>query len=154
VKAALVAGDLVSPSGLDGLELLMVADCYPSPVTERAGFVFPAAVLAEVDGTFIDGTGEPRPQRKACRPPGESRPDWWIVSALAEAMNARGFSYVSAEEIAKEAKISEAKLRVERQEMPAAARDPRARRTHFRGHRLGAMVGGLESLGSSGDEEA
>jgi predicted molibdopterin-dependent oxidoreductase YjgC len=146
IQAAVLTGDLVDASQLQGLAQVLVQDCYPGPATERADFVFPAAVLTEVEGTFADGNGELRPLRRACPPPGEARPDWWIVAALARALDAKGFSHGSPEAIAREAGLPGPRLLVDRQEMPAAARDPGARRTHFRGHRLDERVGGLRSL--------
>lgn len=145
-KAALLTGSFVEASRLDGLELLIVQDCYPSPAGDRADFVLPAAVLAEIDGTFADETGAPRPLRKACQAPGEARPDWRIVSDLAAAMGAKGFDYASTEAVTAALEAPAAEPRDPHAPTPPAAADPRARRTHFRGHRIDEKVPGLKHL--------
>jgi len=151
VTAAVVTGDFFDPAQLDALEALIVLDCLGSDASERADVVFPAAVLSEIDGTCVDCGGTPRPLHKACEPPGEARPDWRTVAALARAMGAEGFDFESAEAVARAAGVGPAALWVERDEAPPAALDPRKRRTHFRGHRLAETVPALEHL-PVGDE--
>jgi len=145
-KAALLTGDFVDLAQLEELELLIVQDCYPTPASEGADVVLPAAVFAEVDGTIVDGSGERRPLRKACDPPGQARAEWRIISELAEALGARGFAYDSAGSIRKELGVSDAELSIERGEAPAAATNATVRRTHFRGHRIDERVRGLREL--------
>ena len=150
VKAACFTGAFADADALTGLDLLLVQDCYPTPLSERADIVLPAAVFAEIEGTVADGAGALRPLRKACAPPGQARPDWAIVCGLARAMGANGFLYESAREIALEAGIAESALWIARDEAPAAARDPRERRTHFRGHDIAEKVLGLKNLPLNG----
>ena len=145
-KAAMLAGELVPPAQLDGLDLLIVQDCYPSGASRRAGVVLPVAVFAEVDGTVPDITGAKRPLHKACEPPGQARPQWWIVAQIARAMGAEGFAYDSVDVIRQEMGLSAGDLRIERDEAPPAAQDVDLRRTHFRGHHLDAKVSGLREL--------
>lgn len=146
VKAALLTGNFVDAERLAQLELLLVQDCYPTAATERAHFSLPAAVLAEVAGTWVDGRGLMRPLRQACDGPGESKPDWQIISALARAMGASGFDYPSAAAITQEIAAGKVGLRIKRAETPVAASDPRHRWTHFRGHKLEERVRGLAEL--------
>ncbi|MHC4681352.1 MAG: molybdopterin-dependent oxidoreductase [Planctomycetota bacterium] len=145
-KAALLTGNFLDLAALKELGLLIVQDCYPTPVSERADVVLPAAVFAEVEGTILDRSGRKRPLRKACEPPGQAKPEWWIICRLAQAMGAEGFEYESAEAISKELRISNAHLSVERPEAPPAATDFRLRRTYFRGHRIDEKVRGLREL--------
>jgi predicted molibdopterin-dependent oxidoreductase YjgC len=153
VRAAVLTGAFVDPDRLGRLDLLVVQDCYPSVASERATFLLPAATLAEVDGTFVDGSGLMRPLHKACDAPGSARPDWQIVCELAGAMGAPGFDYPAASAIAAEMQATGAALRLSRPEAPAAATDPTQRRTHFRGHCLEEKVSGLRDL-SAGQPQA
>lgn len=146
VKAAIATGDLIESRQLNELELLIVQDLYPTAACERASIVFPAAAFAEVDGTVVDGAGQIRPLKSAAAPPGRARPDWWIVSQLAQAMGAGGFAHESAGAIRDEIGTVNASLRIDRDEAPAPARDPRLRPTHFRGHRLDERIRGLREL--------
>lgn len=150
VKAAIFTGAFVAPEAAAGLEVLVVQDCYPTPLSARADAVLPAAVFAEAEGTVTDGTGALRPLRKACSPPGQARPEWEIVCGLARAMGAAGFMYESAREIALESGIGEAALWIAREAAPAAASDPKVRRTHFRGHDIADKVSGLKALPVNG----
>ncbi|MHC4507966.1 MAG: molybdopterin-dependent oxidoreductase, partial [Planctomycetota bacterium] len=145
-RAALLTGNFVDLAALKELGLLIVQDCYPTPVSERADVVLPAAVFAEDEGTILDRSGRKRPLHKACEPPGQAKPEWWIICRLAEAMGAEGFEYESAEAISKELRISNAQLWVERPEAPPAATDFKLRRTYFRGHRIDEKVRGLREL--------
>lgn len=146
IKAIVLTGGFVDPQQLSGLDLVIVQDCYPSAVTPKAHITFPAAVLAEVAGTWVDSHGLMRPLRQACDAPGTARPDWQIISELARAMGAPGFDYASATAIKKEIGAGRAGLRIRQAETPPAAADPRRRRTHFRGHFLEERVRGLAEL--------
>ncbi len=145
-KAALLTGNFVDSAQLKKLKLVIVQDCYPSAATKVADIVLPAAVFAEVDGTILDSSGQKRPLHKACEPPGQAKPEWWIICKLAQAMGAKGFSYSSSAAIRKKMGISRAKLLVERAEAPDAARNPKLRRAYFRGHRIDEKVCGLREL--------
>jgi NAD(P)H-flavin reductase len=145
-RAVLLTGNFIDSQNLEKLELVIVQDCYPTPVSQRADVALPAAVFAEVDGTILDGSGQRRLLRKACEPPGQAKPEWWIISQLAEAMGARGFAYESADAITRELAISDAELWVERQEAPVPATNLKLRRTHFRGHRLDERISALREL--------
>ncbi|MHC4630040.1 MAG: sulfide/dihydroorotate dehydrogenase-like FAD/NAD-binding protein [Planctomycetota bacterium] len=145
-KAVLLTGKFVPSSQLNGLELLIVQDCFGTDASQRADIVLPAAVFAEVNGTILDGYGQKRPLRKACQPPGQAKAEWWIISKLAQAMGAKNFAYRSAGAISKELGISKAKLWVKRDRAPDAAQDIERRRTFFRGHRICEKVFALREL--------
>jgi NADH dehydrogenase/NADH:ubiquinone oxidoreductase subunit G/NAD(P)H-flavin reductase len=144
-KAALLTGNFVDTADLEKLEFLIVQDCYPTPASERADVVLPAAIFAEVDGTILDLSGK-KPLNKACEPPSLAKAEWWIISRLAQAMGAKDFDYESAEAIAQEAGIADAELWIDRQEAPPAALNLNLRRTYFRGHRIDEKVRGLREL--------
>ena len=146
VKAALLTGNFISEAGRDALEALVVLDCYPSPLLDKADAVLPAAVFTETDGTLLDGEGVARPFNKVTNPPGQAIPDRGIVIALAAVMGVEKLASADAKVLAKEAGLPEAALYAKRDSTPAAASDPKKRRTWFRGHELAAIVGGLRSL--------
>lgn len=65
---------------------LVVSDIYPNRTTELADVVFPAATWIEKEGFY--GNGERRTQHmaKGINPPGEAKPDQWIIMELAKRM--------------------------------------------------------------------
>jgi len=148
-KAALLVGALAPPDQLDGLDLLIVQDCYPTETSQRADFVLPAAVLAEIAGTVQDKQGGYRPLVQACTAPGLARAQWWPLCQLAQALGAAGFAYESVGAIAEEMGITKAALSVERDQAPPAATDASQRRTHFRNHLIEDRVRALRELGGA-----
>jgi predicted molibdopterin-dependent oxidoreductase YjgC len=148
-KAALLTGDFVDGGELDALDLLVVLDCYPTKASQRADFVLPAAVLAEIAGTGVDEQGTMRPLYRSCVPPGEARPDLQTVSEIARAMGSEAFAYDSVGDVASEMKLGPTELRIIREQAPKAALDASFRRTHYRGHCLEHRVRGLEALSNA-----
>ncbi len=144
-KAVLMTGRFVDSAQLDGVELLIVQDCYPTAISERADIVLPAAVFAEVNGNILDGSGQKRPLYKVCEPPDMAKAEWWIICSLARAMGAKGFDYDSAGTITRELRIS-ARLLLEREKAPDAATNFQLIRTYFRGHRIADRVPALREL--------
>ncbi len=69
---------------LERLEFLVVQDIFLSETAWMADVVFPAAAYAEKDGTFTNTERRIQRVRQAILPPGEAKPDWEIISTLAE----------------------------------------------------------------------
>jgi formate dehydrogenase alpha subunit len=88
---------------LEGLDFLVVQDIFMTETAELADVVLPAAAWVEREGTH---TGVDRRVEKINRivdPPGEAKPDWWIITKLAHEMgHSREFCYTSAGEIFEE----------------------------------------------------
>ncbi len=65
---------------------LVVSDVYPTPTTEVADVVLPAAMWVEREGFF--GNTERRTQhwKKVVEPPGEAKPDVWQTMEVAKRM--------------------------------------------------------------------
>ncbi|MCP6768691.1 molybdopterin-dependent oxidoreductase, partial [Klebsiella pneumoniae] len=62
-----------------------------------------AAAWGEKDGTVTNSERRISRQRPFLAPPGEAKPDWWIVTEVARRMGyARAFSYKSAADIFRE----------------------------------------------------
>jgi predicted molibdopterin-dependent oxidoreductase YjgC len=68
---------------LQRLDFLAVSDIFPHHTSRRAHVVFPAAVAAEKDGTFTNTERRVQRVRAALPPVGLARPDWYILSELA-----------------------------------------------------------------------
>jgi assimilatory nitrate reductase catalytic subunit len=76
-------------------EFLVVSDVVEETDTSRHAHVrLPAAAWGEKDGTVTNSERMVSRQRRFLDPPGEAKPDWWIVSQVAQLMGWRdAFSY-------------------------------------------------------------
>lgn len=100
IKALYLAGEIPPLDALANLELLVVQDTFLSlNLADIAHIVLPAASFAEVSGTLVNLEGRAQKFAAAIPPIGESRPDWWIVSQLAQAMGVEGFNFENAAEV-------------------------------------------------------
>jgi len=68
---------------LDRCPLVIVSDCWDTDTTARAHVVLPAAAWGEKDGTVTNSERRISRQRAFRAPPGEARPDWWMLTELA-----------------------------------------------------------------------
>jgi assimilatory nitrate reductase catalytic subunit len=82
-------------------ELVVVSDCMArTDTTEFAHVLLPAAAWGEKDGTVTNSDRHVSRQRAFMAPPGEARPDWWIVCQVAQRLGcSHGFDFVNAAEI-------------------------------------------------------
>ena len=70
---------------LANLDFLVVQDGYhPTPTTELAHLVLPAAIWGEKEGTYTNSERRVSKVNKAVEPPGEARSDFDIFLAVAE----------------------------------------------------------------------
>jgi assimilatory nitrate reductase catalytic subunit len=70
-----------------GCELVVVSDCVRDTDTTRCAHVLlPAASWGEKSGTVTNSERRISRQRSFMPPPGEARPDWWIVAQAARRM--------------------------------------------------------------------
>lgn len=75
---------------LDNLDFLVVQDGYhPTPTTELADLVLPAAIWGEKEGTYTNSERRVSKVNKAVEPPGEARSDFDIFLAVAERLGCR-----------------------------------------------------------------
>lgn len=82
------AGRLLEALG--SLEFLVVQDGYhPTPTSELAHLVLPAAIWGEKDGTYTNSERRVSRVRQAVSPPAEARADFDIFLALAEVLGVR-----------------------------------------------------------------
>jgi formate dehydrogenase major subunit len=65
------------------LDHLVVQDIFPTDTAEFADVILPAAALLEKEGTLTNIDRRVQLTRAALDPPGEARPDWWIIREMA-----------------------------------------------------------------------
>ncbi|HZE19329.1 MAG TPA: molybdopterin-dependent oxidoreductase [Candidatus Angelobacter sp.] len=71
---------------LENVEMLLVLDMLPSPVSERAHWILPGVSFAEKDGTFTNSQGRVQRIRKVLTLKGDTREDWRILQGLGRAL--------------------------------------------------------------------
>ncbi len=78
---------------LEALEHLVVIDIFLTETAELADVVLPATAWGETDGYFANTERRIQRVRRAVSPPGIAKPDWWIVSRLAQHMGLDNFAF-------------------------------------------------------------
>jgi assimilatory nitrate reductase catalytic subunit len=110
-------------------ELVVLSDCAADTDTAALAHVLlPAATWGEKDGTVTNSERCISRQRRFLTPPGEARPDWWIICGVASRMGfAAEFAYRSPHEIfAEHARLSAVAARgASAAESPALGAAPR-----------------------------
>ena len=87
------------------LDLFIVSENERSNDTVNAGahVLLPAAAWGEKDGTVTNSERRISRQRAFMPPPGEAKPDWWIVSEVAKRLGfAEAFAFRSATDVFRE----------------------------------------------------
>ena len=84
---------------LESLDCLVVIDIFMTETAELADVVLPATAWAETDGVCTNTERRVQRLRKAVDPPGEAKPDWWILNELAKRMGWEGFDFTSPKEV-------------------------------------------------------
>ncbi len=75
---------------LNSTEFIVVQDLFMSETAQFADVIFPAAASAEKEGAFTNTERRVQRVRKAVEPPGEAKPDDWIIIQIARRMLALG----------------------------------------------------------------
>jgi formate dehydrogenase major subunit len=84
-------------------ELLVVQDIFPTETAELADVILPAATWIERTGTHAYVDRRVQKITKLIDPPGEAKPDWWIVAQIAGRMGHKEhFDFSSPEDVLKE----------------------------------------------------
>src|SRR3990172_7886634 len=80
-------------------------DIYPvDPIgTSFADLILPAATWGEDDFTRCNGERRLRLYSRFYDPPGEARPDWWIIAGFAQKMGFEGFDWKDSNDVFEEA---------------------------------------------------
>ena len=80
----------VLKQGLGNLDFLVVQDGFhPTPTTELADLILPAAIWGEKEGTYTNSERRVSKVNRAVNPPGEARSDFDIFLAVAERLGCR-----------------------------------------------------------------
>ena len=83
-----------------GCDFVVVSDVTAATDTARlADVLLPAAAWAEKSGTVTNSERMISRQRAALPPPGQARPDWWMLAQVAQRMGFAGFGWPSPAEI-------------------------------------------------------
>ncbi len=85
-------------AGLNDVDFVVLQDIFLNETARFADVIFPAACFAEKDGVFTNSERRVQLVRKGVEPPGEAKPDWEILVALANACGA-DWKYENAAEI-------------------------------------------------------
>jgi anaerobic selenocysteine-containing dehydrogenase len=81
----------VLQQSLEGLDFFVVQDGFhPTPTSELADLVLPAAIWGEKEGTYTNSERRVSKVNAAVTPPGEARSDFDIFLAVAEKLGCRG----------------------------------------------------------------
>lgn len=80
-------------------------DIYPrGPMgTEFADLVLPAATWGEEDFSRCNGERRLRLYSKFCDPPGEAKPDWWIIQQFAQRMGFKDYDWKDSNDVFEQA---------------------------------------------------
>ena len=80
----------VVQQALEGLDFLVVQDGFhPTPTSELADIVLPAAIWGEKEGTYTNSERRVSKANRAVDPPGDARPDFDIFLDVAAALGVR-----------------------------------------------------------------
>jgi len=80
----------VLKQGLETLDFLVVQDGFhPTPTSELADLVLPAAIWGEKEGTYTNSERRVSKANRAVDPPGEAKSDFEIFLAIAERLGCR-----------------------------------------------------------------
>src|SRR6201747_2333193 len=95
----------IARAGLKKLELFVISENVLSNDTVKAGahVSLPAQAWGEKSGTVTNSERRISRQRAFLPPPGEAKPDWWIVSEVAKRLGfGAGFDFNSAADVFRE----------------------------------------------------
>jgi formate dehydrogenase major subunit len=88
---------------LEDLNFLVVQDIYPTETAQLADVVLPAATWVEREGIHAWVDRRVQKINKIIDPPGQAKPDWWVVCQLAQRMGYKDkFDFSSTREILEE----------------------------------------------------
>ncbi len=143
VKALFLTGNYVDPVLFEKLDLLIAADLFAREYEAKADILFAAAALAEVEGSYLNSSGEIKALKALASAPEGVNPGWKIICDLANKMRVPGFNFSSALEVEKDLEKTGFALK----NPPAPEINPkdniRELPKFFRGHQLAEIADAL-----------
>ncbi len=143
---------------------LIYQNGLPPESGRKPDLILPACMFTETSGTTINAEGKVLPIQKAYEPFMKSKPDWWIMSGIAEKLQKRTFKYNSVQaiqgDIRKQIKgFFSMKKRLEfvrvgmkeggegtRDAALRGKRSPASREETYRGTPLASVVSGMKAI--------
>lgn len=90
-------------AALAALEHLVVQDLFVTETAQFADVILPAAAWSEKTGTVTNTNRQVQMGRAALAPPGEAKPDWWIIQEIARRFGLN-WDYTGPEQVFEEMK--------------------------------------------------
>ena len=90
-------------AALAALEHLVVQDLFVTETAQFADVILPAAAWSEKSGTVTNTNRQVQMGRAALAPPGEAKPDWWVVQEIARRFGL-AWNYAGPEQVFEEMK--------------------------------------------------
>lgn len=160
-KVGYFIGEVPSPQ-MPGCDYIIYENALPAPSGIDPDLVLPAALFTEAPGTTISCEGKILVFNKASAPFADSKPDWWIMSSIAERMKKGALKYASLAAIQSEIRksipgFSGKDRRVPRKKVAMEGKAAAARNPHgagrvmtpletFRGVALHDHVAGMKAI--------
>ncbi len=69
---------------LENVDFLVLQEIFPSETAAYADVLLPGVSFAEKTGTFTNTERRVQMVHKAIEPPGDAKPDWWIIAQIAK----------------------------------------------------------------------
>ena len=95
----------LAAKALANLECLILIELFPTECAVNAQFLFPAQAYAERDGIYVNCEGRMQAFRAVVPAKGDTKPDWEIITGLANAMGA-GWKYATLEQVRESVKAA------------------------------------------------
>ena len=98
IDTAEIIANFIERIDNDGM-LLFAQDIFPNLTTRSADLSLPAAGWGEMPGSRWNGERRLRLSDRFMDPPGEAKPDWWIIAQVAQKMGFSGYDWADENEI-------------------------------------------------------
>jgi len=124
-KVVYLIGEAPS-SGLPECDYLIYQNALPGGFPRQPDLILPASLFSEAAGTIINAEGRILQVRQAVAPFEDSKPDWWILSRIAEKLGKGKPKYATLSAVQQEGKkqvkgVSDSRKKVEFERVSYAA---------------------------------